>query len=573
MQTIPKGWNEARQGLYRMETKVSIADIEYTEADLVAVSTSSSLFSSSAPSIGCCVSRELDLSFKPKGIIPRMAEIKVFTRPILPGVDSEWLPKGVFYIDTRETDEVTGVMTVHGYDAMLKTEQPYSPTALGTWPRAMSTVVADICDSIGVELDERTAISDSYHCQLDTTLSQRAYLSYIAVAHGGNWVLTDIGKLRLVPFTASDRVVADIGTQVQTLDTAPAFQPISKVVLWCTDDAYFAAGDDTGRVMEADFPWATQEICNAIYNALEGFVYQPYTATRGRLPVEVELGDTVSVNGIVGQVAEMRTVFNSMCLSDFSSPADEEVDHEYHYTSSEKRLARQVSKMTSELRVMADSITSEVTARKEADDELSSKVTQTAESITAEVTARKNADTALESKITQTAESIESRVSDAETNASVALQTANGFSQRITNAEGDITEIEVSLEGVAYKSSLADGTTVINGGCITTGTIDASKATIKNLTVTNANIVSLDADKITVAGKSLGAASSVLDAIYSAYGSITELSSHGLTLNFNSPDEGLPVEITGAGVKVGTNALVSWSDIIAGSQTATAVFG
>ena len=564
MQTIPDSWTAARSGLYRMETKVSINGIEYSEEDLVSVSTSSSLFSSATPSIGCCVAKEIDLSFVPKASIPRMAEIKVFTRPIRGGLEPEWLQKGVFYIDTRETNEITGVMTIHGYDAMLKTEQPYCPDGSGTWPRSMATVVNDICGRIGVTLDSRTVISSEYVCQLDTTLTQRQYLSYIAVAHGGNWTITDAGALRLVPFVAS-APVADVGKQVQQLDTSPAFEPITKVILWCTDEDAFIAGDDTGRTIEADFPWATQKIADAVHAALKGFVYQPYTATHGRLNSEVELGDAVAVNGLTGQVADVRTTFNSMCLSDFSAPADEEVDHEYHYTTSEKRMARRISKMTSELRVMADSIEGVV----EDMEENRSEFQQTAEGFEQRIS---NAEGDI-AEITQTTAGFSQRISNAEGDIAEISQTTDGFNQRISNAEGDIVEINTSLEGVAYKSSLAAGTTVINGGCITTGTIDASKATISNLTVTNANIVSLDADKITVAGKSLGGSSSYLSAIYAAYGSITELSSHVLTLNFNSPDEGVPVEITGAGVKVGSNALVSWSDIIAGGQNATAVFG
>lgn len=67
-------------------------------------------------------------------------------------------------------------------------------------------------------------------------------------------------------------------------------------------------------------------------------------------------------------------------------------------------------------------------------------------------------------------------------NISTLQQTATSLTSRITNAEGDINEIEQTMEGVAFKSSLADGTTVINGGCIQTGTIDADKANIINLT-------------------------------------------------------------------------------------------
>lgn len=527
MQTIPTGWAEARSGLYRWETSVSVNSVDYGEADIISVSTSSPLFSSSAPSIGCCVSKEIDLAFVPKASIPRMAEIKAFTRPILSGVETERLQKGVFYIDTRETNEVTGVMTIHGFDAMLKTEQPYCPDASGTWPRAMSTVVSDICESIGVTLDSRTSISSEYVCQLDTTLTMRQYLSYIAVAHGGNWVITDAGKLRLVPFVAEDSV-ANLGKRAQKLESAPVFQPITKVVLWCTDEEYFAAGDDTGRTIEADFPWATQEIANAVLAKLNGYVYQPRTVTKGALPPEVEIGDTVTVNSLEVQVAEITTTFDSMCLSDFAAPADEEIDHEYHYVSSEKRLARQVSKMSAELRVTAEDITA--------------------------------------------------RVENAEGMASEAQQTADGFSQRITDAEGNITEIKISLEGVVYTSSLADGTTVINGGCITTGTIDANKVNIQNLTVANGNITSLDVGKLTVNGAAISA-SNPWDNAYHNNVYVSANNNGGGELQLDCYVDG-GTTLTGDGVTAGygTNpaGYASWNQIVKvaqGGGTSTAVFG
>ena len=79
------------------------------------------------------------------------------------------------------------------------------------------------------------------------------------------------------------------------------------------------------------------------------------------------------------------------------------------------------------------------------------------------------------SEALQTANSFSSRITSAEGDASEALQTANSFSSRITSAEGNINSIEQTLDGVAYKSSLAAGTTTINGGCITTGSISANR--------------------------------------------------------------------------------------------------
>lgn len=201
MLTIPPGWTEARSGLYRMQTCVEIDNVDYDEEDIISVSTRASLFGSGTASVGGCVAKEIDLVIKPKGVIPRMAEIRVYTRPI--SADGTWEPawllKGVYYIDTRQTDRVTGIMTIHGYDAMLKAEQVYlddPPT--WDWPMNMSAVCESIAGRMGVEIDDRTVVSDTYMVEYPNDLTMREILGYIAVAHAGNWIITDDGELRLV---------------------------------------------------------------------------------------------------------------------------------------------------------------------------------------------------------------------------------------------------------------------------------------------------------------------------------------------------------------------------------------
>lgn len=165
-----------------------------------------SLFVGSKPSVGGCVSRQIDIMIKPKGTIPRMAEIKLETRLVLKDFvtgeitsTSEWLQKGNFYIDTRETDKVTGVMTIHGYDAMLKAEQPFlTDTTEDDWPKPMDEVVAEIAQRMGVTVDSRTVVSHTLQAGYPLEYTMREVLGFIASAHAGNWIITDAGELRLV---------------------------------------------------------------------------------------------------------------------------------------------------------------------------------------------------------------------------------------------------------------------------------------------------------------------------------------------------------------------------------------
>lgn len=199
MRTAPSGWYEARRGRYRWETKVDITGVEYHESNIFSLQTTSSLYAKNTVSIGGCVAKEIDLSVLPQGDIPRMAEIRVWVRPVASGVATEWLPKGVFYIDTRDTDRVSGITTIHGYDAMLKSEQPFlTETTEDDWPKPMNEVVAEVAERMGVTVDARTTVSNTFMAEYPLDYTMREVLGYIAVAHAGNWIITDAGELRLI---------------------------------------------------------------------------------------------------------------------------------------------------------------------------------------------------------------------------------------------------------------------------------------------------------------------------------------------------------------------------------------
>lgn len=190
-----------RNRAYCVRTKAVIGDTEYTEGDgLVFASVSGGVFAQNGPSVGGCVSREVSAIIMPTAEPPRMAKIRLFCRVELGSEVSEWLPKGVFYIDTRTRDEATGLLTIHGYDRMIFANGEYIPDEdVGEWPRSADSVVEDIADLLGLELDERTAIDPNVMVPYPNDYTMREVLGHIAAAHAGNWTVTDAGKLRLVP--------------------------------------------------------------------------------------------------------------------------------------------------------------------------------------------------------------------------------------------------------------------------------------------------------------------------------------------------------------------------------------
>lgn len=189
---------------HRVETKLSIAGVEYSQADIVkdSLRVYGGLYSTFG--IGNCSARQIDFEIIPKGDIPRQAEIKVYARLVSGEQVSEWIPKGVFYFSTRKTDRKTGVLSVHGYDSMLKAEQTWLDSSYDaeTWPMPVWTAVNDIAARMGVAVDSRTQLNAAFPVQYpvddEGDMTMREALGRIAVANAGNWIITDDGKLLMV---------------------------------------------------------------------------------------------------------------------------------------------------------------------------------------------------------------------------------------------------------------------------------------------------------------------------------------------------------------------------------------
>lgn len=380
---------------YDVRPRLTIAGDVYA-GPIWDLSVNGGLFSSQTPSVGCCVSREIDLTIFPEYEISRMAEIKVEVQltiaDILSGEvleASEWLPKGTFFIDTRRKDTSSGALVIHGYDAMLKAEEQYIPTdsESASWPRKMPAVVADICYRMGVEIDERSVIND-WDVQYPGDFTMREILGYIAACHAGNWTITDSGKLRLVPLAGNADFI-DIGNAAASLDVSPSFEPFTGVQFYYDGKDTFFVGSDSGRVLEIEAVWATQEIADAALVTINGYAYQPYEAAGAILDPAAELGDLVTVGGVTGALVAMTTTFDALCASDIAAPSDQEVDHEYPYEDRNLRQTRrEVAKATASLKVGVD----EIEARVEGVEGNVSSVTQKVDSIKMEVKSSTGAD-------------------------------------------------------------------------------------------------------------------------------------------------------------------------------------
>ena len=198
MQTVSALYQQIISGEHYAERKINIAGTDYGEDTIVSLTTTGGLFADGTLSVGSAVSREINLSlWNISTTIPKMAKLIPYYRISNGAQTSEWIQKGVFYIDTRSVD--SGLLTIHGYDDMLKAEQIWTPDQSLEFPMPMTQATNIIADIMGVEIDARTVLNSAYTVDYpanDYTL--RDVLRYIAAAHGGNWIMSDAGELWLV---------------------------------------------------------------------------------------------------------------------------------------------------------------------------------------------------------------------------------------------------------------------------------------------------------------------------------------------------------------------------------------
>ena len=270
-------YNQILSGPHAKEVKINIAGADYGMDVLTSLRTSLAPFGSGSPTISLAPAAEITASlYLPSSAVPRMAALRPYVRVVNDTQQSEWLPQGVFYVDTRQQDE-SGLLTLHGYDGMLKAERP-APYSTLQWPALDMDVVAEICSILGFSVDARTTaiMTSGFRINLPSQYTMRETLKYIAALYGGSFVLTASNTLRLLPlWQRGSSANHDLTASVQSVSVSPAFPACTGIRFLTEDNAEFFAGSETGYVYEIASPFATQAAANALLNRMQGFVYRP----------------------------------------------------------------------------------------------------------------------------------------------------------------------------------------------------------------------------------------------------------------------------------------------------------
>lgn len=333
---------------HSVEWRVSVNGTTY-EKEKLAASTGGgdalprltrNLFSGSTPTIGGCCAATFECTiFEASSNVPRMATVIPSYRLVNGSTTSEWITLGTFFIDTRSVNKSTGALSLFCYDSMLKLDgTSYAESAgFDEWPQSMRDVVGDIAEILGIDVDSRTVIhsGDGYMVDFPNDYTMREVMGYIAVAHCGNWCITPDNKLRLIPLTGGNGslIIGSAAVSLKASDPLAAYTGVT--VYWADEEAY-TAGDDDGTMIEADCPWATQDTADGMLDEIEGYRYQPYTASGAFADLALELGDSLTVGlpgeTVTGPCFSIDITCDVIEAMDISAPGEAEVDHEYPYT-------------------------------------------------------------------------------------------------------------------------------------------------------------------------------------------------------------------------------------------------
>lgn len=210
MQTAPYNYEKIySEGDYTVEYQVQIDGVYYSQDTIWSMKTSRKLFTESTPMIGNAMVGQIDLTITNPGVtFARRAKIKPYIRlrsRKKTSLVSGWVQKGEFFVDTRPSDEEDGIRTIEiqGYDAMRKANRKY-PSSTLRWSDTSPTarqVVQEIASFIGVSVDSETTAmlnANPYVIGFPAQYTMAEVLGSIAAMYGGNFCISDTGKLLLV---------------------------------------------------------------------------------------------------------------------------------------------------------------------------------------------------------------------------------------------------------------------------------------------------------------------------------------------------------------------------------------
>ena len=291
MQTRPANWETLFADLnHKTEYRYIINGVEYTGSYVQGVPVIEKPMMLQ-PVIGRCCTGSFTITVRkiPNVTIPKAAPVSVYCRLVKGDMKTDWVPQGVFWITKRSG--YGELVTLTCRDNMILAGRTYTDkTQITEWPAPMVDVFEEIASLMNVDIDPRTIINGGSTFVIDypnDDVLMSEVLSMIAAAHGGNFIMTESGKIRLVPFPDTKPPSFALG-QAYT-DYTPystGAKTVSRITLTDDADNTFTAGDDSGIELTGVCNICTQLLVDSIAEGVRihcgtlyanGFFQKAYT--------------------------------------------------------------------------------------------------------------------------------------------------------------------------------------------------------------------------------------------------------------------------------------------------------
>ena len=237
-------------------------------------------------------------------------------------------------------------------------------------------------------------------------------------------------------------------------------------------ESYDYADIPLGQYFTIDM--STKAICMSISQSASGFIYK---CTGNQLRENQVNQQNMQLNALRGKTNELKRTIEetSSKLTSVSTSVENLNNTVGDLNTTVGDLSNSVTTVTtqvSEIKQTADTISSKVSTVKQDMDTLKTDTDTKLSEMSSEIT---QTSTEINSKVTAVKTDLDNLSNSVDTRFTEINQTAESITSTVSGLEGEVNTVKQSLNGVVYESSLADGTTTINGGCITTGTIDADR--------------------------------------------------------------------------------------------------
>lgn len=396
---------------------------------------------------------------------------------------------GYFNIDeiTKVND---GVYSVLAFDDMVKMDEDVADwfNAL-TFPMTVKQLAEALCQHLGIQYEFGAFTNSEMPVNDMATLegvTGREIISWIGEVSGTFPHMRKDGKMILISinmnpsFTVPFYDSGNLDVAEYTVSKIDKLQVRSEE----TDVGIIVGTGNNGYIIEGNplFYFSSDSegrpYVEALFNTIKDITYIPYSFESWGNP-NIAIGGSVSVTTkteTLNALVMNRTLVGERTLHDSYSASGNPDREDISFIN--KSIIRTGGKIN-RLEITLEHTMNELV---DLENDTSSKFEQTSEQISTLVQADEN----LQSQITQTATEIRTEISNGDSALqSQITQQAEEIALKVSSDEVE-QMLSVELEGVVFKSNLTDGTTVISGDNIQTGTIDAIN--INGSTITGSEI-------------------------------------------------------------------------------------